>query len=88
LITTDATVGDTMNLMIHTIQVGDELTMIGPDGERRARFVLGDQPALRWDYVWLYRVGDVPIVVDRCYGLDSSFVLHSREAAREGRLST
>lgn len=67
-----------MNLMIHTIQVGDELTMVGSDGKRSERFVLGDLPALRCDFVWLYRVDDAPIVVDRAYGLDATFVLHAR----------
>lgn len=67
-----------MKLMIHTIQVGDELTMIGPDGRRSERFLLGDLPALRSDHVWLYRAGDAPIVVERSYGLDSTFLLHAR----------
>lgn len=75
-----------MKLMIHTIQVGDELTMIGPDGERSERFVLGDLPALRCDHVWLYRVDDAPIVVDRAYGLDASFWLHSRGGVDAGRI--
>lgn len=68
-----------MRLMIHTIQPGDELTMIGPDGRRSERFVLGDLPALRCEHVWLYRRDDAPIVVDRAYGLDATFVLHARE---------
>ncbi|GAB2478173.1 hypothetical protein [Jatrophihabitans fulvus] len=72
-----------MRLMIHTIQPGDELTMIGPDGRRSERFVLGDLPALRCEHVWLYRRDDAPIVVDRNYGLDSSFELHSRAAAAQ-----
>lgn len=67
-----------MNLMIHTIQVGDELTMVGPDGACSDRFVLGDLPALRCDYVWIYRVNDCPIVVERAYGLDATFDLHAR----------
>ncbi|WP_073392491.1 hypothetical protein [Jatrophihabitans endophyticus] len=67
--------------MIHTIQPGDELTMIGPDGQRSERFVLGDLPALRCDYVWIYRMGDAPIVVDRAYGLDATFEFHTRHGA-------
>jgi hypothetical protein len=67
--------------MIHTIQVGDVLTMIGPDGLRSARFTLADHPRLSPDVIWLYRVNDAPILVDRAYGLDSTFELHSRVAA-------
>jgi len=69
-----------MRLMIHTIQVGDVLTMIGPDGLRSARFTLADHPRLSPDVIWLYRANDAPIIVDRAYGLDSSFELHSRSA--------
>jgi hypothetical protein len=64
--------------MIHTIQVGDVLTMIGPDGLRSVRFTLGDHPRLSTDVVWVYRANDAPIVVERGYGLDSTFELHSR----------
>jgi hypothetical protein len=64
--------------MIHTIQVGDIVTMIGPDGLRSARFTLADHPRLSPDFIWLYRANDAPIIVDRAYGLDSSFELHSR----------
>ena len=64
--------------MIHTIQVGDVLTMIGPDGLRSARFTLADHPRLSPGVIWLYRANDAPIVVDRAYGLDSTFELHSR----------
>jgi len=70
-----------MRLMIHTIQVGDTLTMIGPDGLRSARFVLADHPRLSQDAVWIYRANDAPIVVDRSYGLDSTFELHCRIGA-------
>jgi hypothetical protein len=69
-----------MNLMIHTIQIGDVLTMVGPDGRHSERFTLGDLPRLSPDAVWIYRASDVPIVVDRGYGLDSTFILHSRLA--------
>jgi len=64
--------------MIHTIHVGDVLTMIGPDGLRSARFTLSDYPRLSPDVVWIYRADDAPIVVERSYGLDSTFELHSR----------
>lgn len=64
--------------MIHTVQVGDTLTMIGPDGLRSARFTLADQPRLSQDVIWIYRVDDAPIIVDRAYGLDATFELHSR----------
>ena len=67
-----------MRLMIHTIQVGDVLTMIGPDGLRSARFTLADHPRLSTDVVWIYRANDAPILVERGYGLDSTFELHSR----------
>ncbi|WP_375481307.1 hypothetical protein [uncultured Jatrophihabitans sp.] len=67
-----------MQLMIHTIQVGDLLTMIGPDGAESEPFTLAEPLGLRSDSVWIYREYDAPIVVDRCYGLDSSFRLHSR----------
>jgi hypothetical protein len=66
--------------MIHTIHVGDTLTMIGPDGLRSARFTLADHPRLSPDVIWIYRVDDAPIVVDRAYGLDATFELHSRLA--------
>lgn len=74
-----------MKLMIHTIQVGDELTMVGPDGQRSDPFVLADLPALRRDYLWLYRVGDSPIVVARAYGLDATFELSARHGV-DGRV--
>jgi hypothetical protein len=64
--------------MIHTVQVGDTLTMIGPDGLRSARFVLADHPRLSQDAIWVYRANDAPIIVDRAYGLDATFELHSR----------
>jgi hypothetical protein len=70
--------------MIHTIQVGDELTMIGPDGLRSARFTLADHPRLSPDVIWIYRAYDAPIVVERGYGLDSTFELHSRLAQPAG----
>ena len=66
--------------MIHTIHVGDTLTMIGPDGLRSARFTLADHPRLSPDVIWIYRVDDAPIVVDRGYGLDATFELHGRLA--------
>ena len=64
--------------MIHTIRVGDVLTMVGPDGQHSEPFTLGDLPRLAIDAVWIYRANDAPIVVDRGYGLDSTFILHSR----------
>jgi hypothetical protein len=67
-----------MKLMIHTIQVGDVLTMVGPDGRHSEQFTLADLPRLSSDAVWIYRANDAPIVVERSYGLDSTFVLHSR----------
>jgi hypothetical protein len=73
-----------MRLMIHTIQVGDILTMIGPDGLRSARFTLADHPRLTQDTVWVYRANDAPIIVDRGYGLDSTFELHSRPGVPTG----
>lgn len=73
-----------MRLMIHTIQVGDILTMIGPDGLRSAQFTLADRPRLSPDAIWIYRASDAPIVVERAYGLDSTFELHSRLAEPTG----
>jgi hypothetical protein len=67
-----------MRLMLHTIQVGDTVTMVGPDGQESDPFTLADTPRLTPDYVWLYRCNDAPIVVERTYGLESSFVLHIR----------
>ena len=67
-----------MRLMIHTVQVGDTLTMVGPDGQASEPFTLADLPRLTPEFVWLYRCNDAPIVVDRTYGLESTFVLHSR----------
>ena len=67
-----------MRLMIHTIHIGDVLTMIGPDGQRSAQFTLADHPRLSPEAVWIYRANDAPIVVERAYGLDSTFELHSR----------
>ena len=64
--------------MIHTIQPGDRLTMVGPDGQRSEQFTLAEMPLLRGENVWLYREYDAPIVVDRTYGLDASFILHGR----------
>jgi hypothetical protein len=74
-----------MKLMIHTIQVGDVLTMVGPDGRHSERFTLGDLPRLSADTVWIYRVNDAPIVVDRSYGLDATFTLHSRVGEHRAR---
>jgi hypothetical protein len=73
-----------MKLMIHTIQVGDVLTMVGPDGTRSERFTLADLPRLSSDTIWIYRANDAPIVVERGYGLDSTFVLHSRLSESTG----
>lgn len=70
-----------MKWMIHTIQVGDELTMVGPDGRHSERFTLSDLPRLSGDTIWIYRANDVPIVVDRSYGLEATFILHSRLGA-------
>lgn len=67
-----------MKLMIHTIQVGDVLTMVGPDGQRSDPFTLAELPRLSSDVIWIYRAYDAPIVVDRGYGLDATFVLHGR----------
>ena len=64
--------------MLHAIQVGDVLTMVGPDGRRSEQFTLADLPRLSADTIWIYRANDVPIVVDRSYGLDATFILHSR----------
>lgn len=74
-----------MNLMIHTIRSGDRLTMVGPDGQQSDQFTLAEMPILRSDSVWLYREYDAPIVVDRTYGLDATFVLHSRRPPHVGR---
>lgn len=71
-----------MRLMIHTIQVGDRLTMIGPDGVQSEMFTLADQPRLTADFIWIYRRDDAPIVVDRAYGLESVFELHARPNRR------
>jgi hypothetical protein len=71
-----------MRLMIHTIQVGDALTMIGPDGVESEPFTLADVPRLTPDSVWIYRLSDAPIVVDRRYGLESVFELRDRPARR------
>ena len=68
--------------MIHTIQVGDVLTMVGPDGRHSEPFTLGDLPRLAIDTVWIYRANDAPIVVERGYGLESTFILHSRLASQ------
>jgi hypothetical protein len=67
-----------MKLMIHTIRVGDVLTMVGPDGLHSERFTMSEIPRLSSDSVWIYRTYDAPIVVERGYGLDSTFILHSR----------
>jgi hypothetical protein len=74
-----------MKLMIHTVQVGDALTMVGPDGQCSERFTLAELPRLTSQSIWIYREFDAPIVVDRGYGLDSSFVLHSRNGEHIGR---
>ncbi|WP_375499090.1 hypothetical protein [uncultured Jatrophihabitans sp.] len=74
-----------MKLLIHTIQVGDVLTMIGPDGAESEPFTLGEPLGLRRDTLWIYREYDAPIVVGRGYGLDSTFRLHSRRAPQTGR---
>jgi|tagenome__1003787_1003787.scaffolds.fasta_scaffold18987779_2 hypothetical protein len=74
-----------MNLMIHTIRPGDRVTMVGPDGQHSDRFTLAEMPILRSDSVWLYREFDAPIVVERTYGLDSTFLLHNRRPPRAGR---
>jgi hypothetical protein len=74
-----------MKLMIHTIQVGDVLTMVGPDGLRSERFTVGDLPRLSSDTVWIYRAEDAPIVVERSYGLDSTFIVHSRHDDHLGK---
>jgi hypothetical protein len=66
--------------MIHTIRVGDVLTMVGPDGKYSEPFTLGDLPRLAADTIWIYRANDAPIVVGRDYGLGASFILHSRLA--------
>jgi hypothetical protein len=74
-----------MKLMIHTIRVSDVLTMVGPDGAQSEPFTLGEMPRLTTDFVWIYRAYDVPIVVERGYGLDSTFILHSRNGEHIGR---
>ena len=74
-----------MRLMIHTIQVGDLLTMVGPDGAESEPFTLAEPLGLRSDTLWIYREFDAPIVVDRRYGLDSTFRLHSRRGQSVGR---
>jgi hypothetical protein len=74
-----------MRLMIHTIRVGDVLTMVGPDGQESEPFTLAEIPRLSSEAVWVYREYDMPIVVDRSYGLDSTFRLHSRGGDRVGR---
>ena len=74
-----------MKLMIHTIQVGDVLTMIGPDGAESEPFTLAEPLGLRSDSLWIYREFDAPIVVGRSYGLDSTFRLHSRRPQQSGR---
>ena len=74
-----------MKLMIHTIQVGDVLTMVGPDGDESEPFTLAEPLGLRSDSLWIYREYDAPIVVGRSYGLDSTFRLHSRRAQHNGR---
>lgn len=71
-----------MRLMIHKIEVGDTLTMIGPDGAESEPFTLADLPRLTADFVWIYRCDDAPIVVGRSYGLDSAFELHARPRRR------
>lgn len=77
-----------MRLMIHTIQVGDTLTMVGPDGAASDPFTLVDVPRLTPDFVWIYRASDAPIVVDRTYGLESQFLLHERPSKWVGGYRT
>jgi hypothetical protein len=67
-----------VRLVISRIQVGDRLTMIGPDGQVSRPFTLADAPRITTTCVWLYRGDDAPIVVDRRYGIESTFLLHSR----------
>ncbi len=74
-----------MRLMLHTIQVGDVLTMIGPDGAESDSFTLAEPLGLRSDTLWIYREYDTPIVVARSYGLESTFHLHSRRDEQSGR---
>ena len=74
-----------MRLMIHTVQVGDVLSMIGPDGAQSEPFTLAEPLGLRSETLWVYREHDAPIVVGRSYGLDSTFHLHSRREQRSGR---
>jgi hypothetical protein len=74
-----------MRLMIHTVQIGDVLTMVGPDGSASEVFTLTELPRLTSDSIWIYRAFDAPIVVERGYGLDSTFILHSRNGEHIGR---
>jgi hypothetical protein len=71
--------------MIHTVQPGDLLTMVGPDLATSDPFVLAEIPFITRDSVWLYREFDAPIVVDRTYGLDSTFILHDRDNRYGGK---
>jgi hypothetical protein len=72
-------------LMIHTIQVGDVLTMVGPDGQESQPFTLAELPRLTPEAIWIYRAWDAPIIVDRTYGLDATFVLHGRHRDHIGK---
>ena len=65
-------------LTIHAIAPGDMLTMIGRDGVTSEPFLLAEAPTTDGPWSWLYRESDVPIVVDRGYALDASFILHFR----------
>ena len=69
-------------LMIYTVRPGDQVSMVGPDGVHSEPFVLTELPDFRDGWVWFYRESDTPIVVERLYALDSSFVLHSRTDRR------
>jgi hypothetical protein len=64
--------------MINTVQRGDVLTMVGPDGKRSMPFVLQDVPWTDGDFIWILRCDNAPIVVPHQYGVESSFQLHSR----------
>jgi hypothetical protein len=67
-----------MQLMIHTVQPGDLLTMVGPDGAESEPFVLAEVPMLTRDAIWVYREYDAPMVIERTYALDATFLLHHR----------
>ena len=67
-----------MRLMINTVQRGDVVTMVGPDNARSVPFVLQEVPWSDGQYIWILRCDDAPIVVPHQYGVDSTFLLHSR----------